>query len=163
METLNKTIISQETYMNRISIKSSILTSVGLIIYFMLMRAFNLHHKIILHYANVIVLFLGLRYSIKHIKTINGDIKYFEGLKSGIIVSLLSVLIFNIFMYVYTVYLDYNFYNFINEKLSFSNNFSSQENIFGMIGLISIEGLSSGFIITFILMQYYKSENSEIE
>ena len=66
-------------------------------------------------------------------------------------------------MYIYTVYLDYNFYNFINEKLSFSNNFSSQENIFGMIGLISIEGLSSGFIITFILMQYYKSENSEIE
>ena len=100
METLNKTIISQETYMNRISIKSSILTSVGLIIYFMLMRAFNLHHKIILHYANVIVLFIGLRYSIKHIKSINGDIKYFEGLKSGIIVSLLSVLIFNIFMYI---------------------------------------------------------------
>ena len=108
-----------------------------------------------------LVLFIGLRYSIKHIKSINGDIKYFEGLKSGIIVSLLSVLIFNIFMYIYTVYLDYNFYNFINEKLSFSNNFSSQDNIFGMIGLISIEGLSSGFIIT--LMQYYKSENSEIE
>ena len=163
METLNKTIISQETYMNRISVKSGILTSSGLILYFLLMRAFNLHYNLMLHYLNIIVLFLGLRYSLKHIKLITGNIKYFEGLKSGIIVSLLSVIIFNIFMFTYMVFIDQAFYDFMMEKISFGNVFSRQETIFGMMGLITIEGLSSGFIITFILMQYYKSENSETE
>jgi hypothetical protein len=163
METLNKTIISQETYMNKISIKSGIFTSLGLISYFMIMRVFNLHYNLMLHYLNIIVLFFGLRYSIKHIKLMTGDIKYFEGLKSGVIVSLISVLTFNLFLLIYTIYIDKPFYDFLNENISFGNLFSYEETIFGMMGLIIIEGLSSGFIMTYILMQYYKSENSETE
>ena len=147
--------------MNRISIKSSILTSVGLIIYFMLMRAFNLHHKIILHYANVIVLFIGLRYSIKHIKSINGDIKYFEGLKIGILVTLTSIIIFNVFLLIYEFFIDPSFLTLLQDKLSFGFVKSPAATSFIVFGIIFIEGLSSGFIITYILMQYYKNDHSE--
>ncbi len=147
---------------NSISIKAGIYTSVGLILYFILMSIFNLHHFLILHYFNVFILFFGLRYAIKHIKLIKGEVKYFEGLKSGVIVSIISVIFLNIFLLVYETIIDPAFLIFLRESIAYGNLFSLQEIVFDIMGLITAEGLSSGFIMTFILMQYYKSESSEV-
>lgn len=165
MENLDKNTITLHEIdkFNIVSIKAGVYTSVGLILYFMLMKVFNLHHHLALHYLNVVILFLGLRYAIKHIKLITGDIKYFEGLKAGVIVSLISVFLFNVFLLAYETLIDPSFLIFLKDKISLGNFFNNQETIIDIIGLITAEGLSSGFIMTFILMQYYKSESSETE
>ena len=163
METLKKALQGQYTNTTNISIKVGMYTAIGLILYFMTMRVLNLYHNLALHYLNIIVLCMGLRFTIKRIAQINGNINYFEGLKSGIIVSIVSVITFNLFMLIYTTVLDRPFFSFLKENISFGNLFSGESTIIGLLGIIAIEGLSSGFIMTFILMQYYKSENSETE
>jgi hypothetical protein len=165
MESIEKNIgtINVVNKLNSVSIKAGVYTAIGLSLYLILMSVFNLHHFIVLHYFNVIILFFGLRYALKHIKLIRGEIKYFEGLKAGVIVSIISVLLFNIFLLFYEIIIDPSFLTFLREKISLGNVFSVQETVIDVIGLITAEGLSSGFIMTFILMQYYKSESSETE
>lgn len=146
---------------NVISIKAGVYTAFGLILYFLVMRLLNLHHYLILHYLNIFILFFGLRYAIKNIKSFNGDIKYFEGLKSGVVVSIIAIFIFNIFWLFYETVFEPAFLVFLSEKISLGHIFSAEETIIDVMGIITIEGLSSGFILTYILMQFYKSNNSE--
>lgn len=161
MEHSEKIAIREVDKTNVISIKAGAYTALGLILYFLLMRLLNFHHYLILHYLNVFILFFGLRYAIKHIKSLNGDIKYFEGLKSGVIVSIISIFLFNIFWLFYETVLDPPFLVFLSEKISLGHIFSAEETIIDIMGLITVEGLSSGFILTYILMQFYKSDYSE--
>jgi hypothetical protein len=163
MDTTGKTIANnaQQTFSISTNVKAGIFTALGMIFYFVIMKLLNLHHHLELHYLNVIILFLGLRYAIKHIVFIKGEIKYFEGLKSGIVVTLISVIIFNIFMVVYETIIDPAFLILLNENIHLGNVFTSRQTIFNVMGLLTAEGFSSGFIMTFILMQYYKAESSE--
>ncbi len=176
METLEKPYVKPETTFNntnseksfsnekrqikRVTYTAGIYTSVGLIIYFVAMRGLGLHHRIEFHYFNIVLLFLGLRYAIKNIIKITGEIKYFEGLKAGVIVSVISILIFNIFMFIYETVIDPPFLDFLKEKISLGHMFSDQETILDVMWLLTVEGLSSGFIMTYILMQYYKDDHS---
>ena len=77
MEHSEKIAIREINKANVISIKAGVYTAFGLILYFLLMRFLNFHHYLMLHYLNIFILFFGLRYSIKHIKLLNGDLKYF--------------------------------------------------------------------------------------
>lgn len=161
MDNSNNLVTNEISIMKAVTIKSGIFTALGLIVYFLLMKMLNLHQNLNLHYFNIVVLFLGLRYAIKHIRSINGEIKYLEGLKMGLLVTAISLLIFNIFMLIYETVIDPAFLDFLQQNISLGGNKSKQGTILGVMGLITIEGLSSGFILTFILMQYYKIDNSE--
>lgn len=163
MDNTDKTIIkgTQEMVWINTNTKAGLYTALGMIFYFVIMRLLNLHNFLELHYLNIVVLFLGLRYAIKRIILKEGEIKYFEGLKAGIVVTLISIIIFNIFMVIYETVIDPSFLEFLKENIHLGNEFSSQQTIFNVMGILTIEGLSSGFIMTFILMQYYKSESSE--
>ncbi len=163
MDNTDKTIIkgTQEMVWINTNTKAGVYTALGMIFYFVIMRFLNLHTYLELHYLNVVVLFLGLRYAIKRIILKEGEIKYFEGLRSGIVVTLISIIIFNIFMVIYETVIDPPFLEFLKENIHLGNEFSRQQTIFNVIGILTAEGLSSGFIMTFILMQYYKSESSE--
>lgn len=161
MEHTEKIAIRGISKANVINIKAGVYTAFGLILYFLLMRFLNLHHYLMLHYLNIFILFFGLRYGIKHIKLLNGDIKYFEGLKSGIVISIISVFLFNLFWLFYETIFDPEFLVYLSEKISLGHLISTEETIIDVMGLIVVEGLSSGFILTYILMQYYKSDYSE--
>ncbi|MDO8999254.1 MAG: DUF4199 domain-containing protein [Bacteroidota bacterium] len=145
---------------NSISIKTGIYCGLGLVFYFIVMRLLNLHQVIELHYFNIVVLFFGLRYAIKHIISKNGEIRYFEGLKSGVIVTLISIFMFNLFMILYETIIDPSFLSFLSENIVSGHLFSTQQIIISVFGILTIEGLSSGFILTFMLMQFYKAESS---
>lgn len=143
------------------NVKAGIFTSLALILYFVIMRFFNLHLIMELHYVNIIILFFGLRYAIKRRISIKGEIRYFEGIKAGIVVTLISLFIFNVFMVIYQTLIDPPFLEYLKDNIHLGREFSSQQTILNVIGIITIEGLSSGFIMTFALMQYYKAESSE--
>jgi hypothetical protein len=126
------------------------------------MRLLNLHLQTELHFLNLIILFLGLRYAIKDSISKEGNIKYFDGLKTGVIVTLMAIVIFNSFMILYTV-LDPAFLQHLDENISLGSTFPFDTIQMQILGILTIEGLSSGFILTFVLMQYYKNDQSETE
>ena len=163
MDNVGKSISNSTNQMKGLSTgtKAGIYTALGLIFYFVLMRLFNLHYFMQLHYVNILVLFIGLRYAIKHIIAIKGEIRYFEGLKAGILVTVISLIIFNIFMVIYAAVIDPPFLDFLSKNIHLGNGYTSNETIINVVGILTIEGLSSGFIMTFILMQYYKADSSE--
>ena len=163
MNNTDKSIINESSQATWVStnVIVGIFTALGLIFYFVIMRLFNLHKITELHYVNILVLFLGLWFVIKRKVKIKGEIKYFEGLKSGIVVTLVSLIIFNVFMFVYATIIDPPFLEFLKENIQLSNGLTSQQTMLNVMGILTIEGLSSGFIMTFILMQYYKADSSE--
>lgn len=163
MENVQKTITTDTSHVIKIgtATKAGIFTSVGLILYFVSMNLLGFQRNLELHYLNIFILFFGLRYGIKSTIKTKGEVRYFEGLKTGLIITILSVAIFNVFMVIYETAIDPSFLEYLKENISLGDVFSTQETIFNIAGLITLEGLSSGFILTFILMQYYKSERSE--
>jgi hypothetical protein len=90
-------------------------------------------------------------------------IQYFDGLKTGVIVTVVTLVIFNFFMLLYTVVLDPAFLDYLDENITLGHTFPFNVIIIEMLGILTIEGLSSGFILTFALMQYYKNDHSETE
>jgi len=152
----------ENRWIKSIGVRAGIFTALGLAAYFLTMRLFNLHLRTELHFLNLVILFLGLRYAIKDNISKEGSIKYFEGLKTGVIVTLVAIAVFNSFMILYTV-LDPNFLQYLDENISLGSTFPFDTIQMQILGLLTIEGLSSGFILTFVLMQYYKDDHSETE
>ena len=163
MENSYKIISTETKKVESIStnVKAGIYTAFGLMFYFLAMRFLNLHHNLEFYYLNIIMFFFGIRHAIKRIISKNKEINYFEGLKAGLVVALISMLIFNIFMLFYETIIDPPFLEFLHSNISFGDFFSTQQIVFNIMGIIAVEGLSSGFILTYILMQYYKAEISE--
>jgi hypothetical protein len=100
-------------------------------------------------------------FSIKKIKLFSGELKYLEGLKIGVIVTIVSILILNFFMLFYEFLIDPSFLKLLQEKISFGYEKSNTVTSLIVFGLIFIEGLSSGFIFTYMLMQYFKNDYSK--
>lgn len=146
---------------NRMYLITGIYTGVSLIIYFSMMSLLNIHKILFLHYLNIIFLFFGVRYAIKKSVLFFGEIRYLEGLKAGFIVTGISILVFNAFLLFYTALLDPSFLTYLQKEIFIGMAKSKAASIFGLLGITTAEGLSSGFILTYILMQYYKGESSE--
>jgi len=158
LDTLTRTEIKK---MKATTVKAGIFTALGLILYFSIMRLFNLHLVLGLHYFNAVILFFGLRYVLKHLKNIKGEIKYLEGLKSGLLVTIIALVIFNGFMIIYETLIDPAFLTYLQERITFGGGtISKTGTVVNIAGIISIEGMASGFIMTFALMQYYKNDRS---
>jgi hypothetical protein len=143
------------------SIKFGFYTGLSLIIFFLFMKIFGFHRNLDLHYLNMIFLFFGLMFSIRKIKLFSGELKYLEGLKIGVIVTIVSILILNFFMLFYEFLIDPSFLKLLQEKISFGYEKSNTVTSLIVFGLIFIEGLSSGFIFTYMLMQYFKNDYSK--
>jgi hypothetical protein len=143
------------------SVKYGFYTGLSLILYFLIMKIFDFHRNLDLHYLNIFFLFFGLLFSIRKIKLFSGELKYLEGLKIGIIVTIISILMLNLFMLFYEFFVDPSFLKLLQEKISFGYVESPAVTSFIVFGLIFIEGLSSGFILTYMLMQYFKNDYSK--
>ena len=78
---------------------------------------------------------------------------YLEGFGIGMFTSLIGVITFAVFMLFYLTLIDPAFMDVIREK----SMFGSYLNPFIASFTIVIEGLGSGLMITFTLMQYFKN------
>ncbi len=147
METSKKTIAS-------LGVKTGLVTSFLLIAYFLLMKAFGLAHISELRYFNFFILFGALLYAYRHYKEPNQNIEYLPGIGLGFITVAASVLPFAIFIYHYFWYLDPNLLEVIKHRSAMMGAYINATSI---AGVIIVEGLASGGILSFALMQYYKS------
>lgn len=138
-----------------IGFKAGLIICASLIIYFMAMRYLNIMHSGVAWGMNFIFLLTGiiLVYNYYRTKT-TLNVDYIPGLILGSITTAASVIPFVLFVYIY-------FSNINPQQLLLlkGNILFMGEPITPMRAAVAtmVEGVSSGVIITFMMMQYFRS------
>lgn len=139
----------------KVAIRFGALTFIGLTVYFLLMKLLNLFQIVELRYLNFFIMVTGivmaLRYYKKHSPS---HLAYLEGLGLGTLTAGVASVPFAIFIFFY-LQTDAEFMALINQKEDFGKYLNPY--IIGF--LIAFEGICSGVMISFGLMQYMKKEH----
>lgn len=148
--------------MEKIGIKYGLLTALGLVVYFLLMKVFGLSHIIELRFLNAIILTLGIVISIRNFKKMkNGNIGYFQGLGIAFLTALVATVLFATFMLVYVKAFDDSLLEVLSAENLFGERIESTPGLVIFIVLM-LEGVISGFMIGFIAMQYFKRRDHKV-
>ncbi len=144
---------TKKNIMENTGITIGLATSLFLIAYFSIMKMLNLAHIPELRYFNFFILLAGIYLAYQYVHKPNKAIEYLPGLGLGFITTVCSVIPFAIFMFVYFSYLDPVLLEQIKSSQTTMREYLTPGSV---AGAIVIEGMSSGVILSFIMMQYYK-------
>ena len=144
-----KTIVKN----TNVALMYAFLTTVALGVYFILMLLLGLAENTMLRVFNFVILFTGVYKSISMFKEVIGtEFNYFRGLIMGV-----KTTLFTAFFFVGAILVYYAFApSFIDGLLS-QGQISGSGSMFGLIGVILIEAIGSGFMSSFMCMQYLKN------
>ena len=137
-----------------IDLKVGLLTSLVLILYFLFMKSVNLIQVVELRALNFFILLGGVYVTFHlHRKQKHRNIEYFKGLVLGIFTVLYAVIPFSIFVFLYLWKIDPYLISTLQSHtiligVKITPEIAAES--------ILIEGIVSGVIISFILMQYYR-------
>ena len=132
-------------------------TTAGLIAYFSVMNVFGLSHNFNLRAFNAIIMFFGVFLSIKTYKDFKGkQFEFLKGAGTGLITSLVTATLFTVFFSLY-IYLDPAFY----AEIKAEEPQGIYMNAWGIAALIFIEAVASGFLFTYLSMQWLKKSGTE--
>lgn len=129
-------------------------TSLALITYFLLLNGIGLAEYIELRFFNAIIIAFGIILAIKS-KKAKPEFNYLNGLGAGIYSALFSVIPFAIFMFVFLT-INTEFMNYLVVHAPFG----SFLNPTASASVILFEGVSSGVVIAFTAMQYFKKSST---
>ena len=151
---------SEKISIQKWSLVAGLLTGTGLIAYFLIMKFLGLIEILELRFLNIIILFTGIALTLNYfrLKT-NGQFAYLEGLALGFFTTLVSVGMFGIFIFLYLSQFDPGFFRYIQANGWFGEYLTP---VTATIAVL-LEGISSGAMITFIAMQYFKREETKTE
>lgn len=148
--------------MENVGLKYGLFTALALIVYFLLMKLVGLEQVIELRFLNGLIMAAGVTLSIRAFKQKqNGQIGYFQGLGTGIITSALATVIFAVFMVIYIKAFD----NSLLEVLAGDQFFGERMTITPGIVIfmvLMLEGIISGFMVSFIAMQWFKRRDHKV-
>ncbi len=136
-------------------LKAGLITSASLIAYFMLMKLFNFMSSPIAWAFNLAILGTGIILVFEYYRmktTLNVD--YIPGLILGSITTFVSVIPFAFFLYIFFSQSDPLVLSLLKENVLFMG---EQITPTRAAFATAIEGLCSGVLITFIMMQYLRS------
>jgi len=144
METIEKHIV-----------KHGLVITLGLIAYFFLMKVLGLAQITELRVLNAIIMFTGIFLSIRNFKRkkFAFEFNYLTGIATGFFTGMVTAFSFGIFIAAY-IYFDPPFLAAIvadNPQMDFLNPVTSAMVIF-------IEAIASGFLFSYISMQYLKKD-----
>lgn len=135
----------------------ALFTSGALIAYFLLMKLFGLETNFYLRIFNLFIMIGGIFFLYRNtfVRGNNDErVGYLQGLLMGAQLTIISVVIFIVFLGLYIKFIDPGFIGVLESTgLWATSGISVTEAVMGIL----IEGLASGIIISFALMQYFKS------
>ncbi|MBX2841738.1 MAG: DUF4199 domain-containing protein [Flammeovirgaceae bacterium] len=138
---------------NPIIRKYGLLMAAGFVFYFLFMKLIGMHDIVELRVFNFLILIGGVAFSIHQSLKHNPEtFGYFEGLRVGFITSAIGVTTFAIFIFFYLAFIDVEFMMWIKDKVPLGTYLDP----FSIMVTIEVEGIASGFLATFIIMQYEK-------
>jgi hypothetical protein len=131
-----------------------LLGCVGLIGYFLIMRAFGLHEVLILRGFNLLILLACIIFTLRiHTKS-HGKVDYFKGIRMGLHVTLVAVIPFVLFIFFYLRY-DDGFWEIVQRKIGMGEYHITPSMVAWVLG---VEGIASGAIMSFVAVQYFKKK-----
>lgn len=140
----------------RISVRYGVLTALALILFFFFMKLIGLAHVYELRALNLIFLFTGVYLSIRAYHTGHkAHASYLNGLGTGMLTSGIALAIFSTFVVIYLKVLDPAFMEYLKKD----EYFGEYLNPFIAGAAIFLEGIMSGLLVSFILMQRYKTSH----
>lgn len=146
----------QEISIPKLALKSGILICASFIVYFMIMKYLNLIHVVELRFLNIFILIAGLlstfRYFRRQTNVLN--IVYLEGLFLGVLTTLVSFMLFAVFLYFYFLKVDPDLLLELKDNAMMMGTSLTATSA---AASVLIQGACSGLIISFAIMQYYKS------
>jgi hypothetical protein len=145
--------------MEKIGIRWGIITFLLLSAYFLLMKLFGLVHVLELRFLNAFIMFYGCYRAIKTAKMHLSRFRYFTGLGAGSITALVASVLFTLFGILYLTIINPEFVDSLkaNEPLGI------YLNRYLAVIQILIEGIASGFVFSFIIMQWLKQPRTVSE
>ncbi len=136
--------------------KYGLLTAAALIAYFLLMALLGLTHIVELRFLNGIILAVGVVLALRGYKVKEeGNVKYFKGLGTGIITSIVATVIFATFMLIYLKIAGEAFVELLTAEQYLGQRIEVTPGIV-IFTVLMLEGLISGVMISFIAMQFFK-------
>lgn len=144
---------NKHNYIETQAFKYGALMASALVGFFLLMKAFGLEHNLELRALNLFILVSFVLIPIKkYAKNKPENFVYLKGMGLGLLTSVVGVFIFASLVMLYITVLDPSFMEIIQQREPFGSFLSPL-----LVGCtIVIEGMASGFLATFAIMQYYK-------
>ncbi|GAA5039806.1 hypothetical protein GCM10011506_39490 [Marivirga lumbricoides] len=125
---------------------------IGLLIFFFIMSLLGLVHNLELRALNLFIMAGGVYFSIKNIKRRNKDFDYLKGMGTGFLAAISSSLAFALFNILFLTVVNPDF---MTEVIA-EEPFGSYLTPFTVAIVILMEGVASGFLFTFGIMQWFK-------
>lgn len=139
----------------RIGLRSGLFTAVFLIIYFLFMRSLGLTGNAFAWGFNFIILYAGINFCYRYYRVrTDPNVEYLPGMLLGTEVTFVSVIVFSLFLYVYFSSVNPGLVNSLGSNVLFMSDVVTPMRA---AAATFIEGLSSGVVISFAMMQYYQS------
>lgn len=139
----------------KFSMMLGLVSTTGLIVFFLFMRSIDLAQNVWLHAINYLIIAAVVVYGLNKVKKRNNnDLPYLTGLGLGVTISFVTAVLFSFFMFIYMHFFDTRFITELEPELPFPmmGNPSS-----AAIALF-IEILIAGSLVGFISMQLLKNK-----
>ncbi|MBT1703154.1 DUF4199 domain-containing protein [Chryseosolibacter indicus] len=132
--------------------------AIGLIFYFLVMQMIGLSHQVELRLLNLLILVAGVYAALKRFKKTHEDrLNYFRALITGVATGAIGSLIFALFLFAY-VQLDAS----LMESIRVNEPMGRYLNPYMVSFIVALEGLFSGLLVTFILINYVHTDEVNV-
>ncbi|MBI1288961.1 MAG: DUF4199 family protein [Flavobacteriales bacterium] len=140
---------------SKMGIRIGFYTLFGFIGYFLLMKLLGLVQVPEFRYFNFVILLMGITIGYRKYQHENGKIPFLSGFGLGMMITVISVVLFSAFLFIYLSIFDPHLLVTIKAHAPVM----VKESLTPSLASVAIlfEGLSSGLIMNFVLIQYYKS------
>jgi hypothetical protein len=126
------------------------LIAAALTVFFFLMYAIGIVHVVELRLFNILIMLVGVYYALKQYRrTHGGHLNYFRALAVGVSASAIGVSTFALILFIF-LKIDTSFMRSIIEN----EPFGQYLNAYVAAAAVMIEGVSSGFFVTYILLNW---------
>ena len=151
LTTLNMSFLSNP---NRIPESYGLRIAAGLIGFFLVMKLVGLSHVVELRLLNLFILSGGVYMALKRFKHTHEDrLNYFRGLVTGVATAAIGSLVFAFFLFLY-MKLDTDMMQFIIENEPMGRYMNPYIAAF----IVALEGVFSGLLVTFVLINYVNTD-----
>ena len=139
---------------NRIPESYGLRIAGGLIVFFILMKLIGLAHHAELRLFNLLILTLGVYYALKKFKNTHQDhLNYFRALITGVATAAIASIVFALFLFIY-MKVDTNMMQAIIENEPMGRYLNPYMAAF----IVALEGVFSGLLVTFVLINYVTTD-----
>lgn len=128
--------------------------AIGVIAFFLLMKLAGFFHVVELRMLNIFILVGGIFLALKKFKDTHGNhINYFRALVVGVVTGAIGSVLFAIFLFIY-VHIDTDFMTWLQENEPMGRFL----NPYIVSFIVALEGLFSGLLVTFVLINYLQTD-----